>query len=113
MLLASYDEERLERFLLAPLARFTPATITTAEALRAELGRVRDQRYGVTRDEEEEGLSGIATGIRRAGGELLGTLTVSGPTQRLDRHPGRHAVDHLLRAAGQIESALSTSKLID
>ncbi len=37
VLLATYDEERLERFLLEPLARFTPSTITTAEALRAEL----------------------------------------------------------------------------
>ena len=106
VLLATYDEERLEHFLLEPLARFTPSTITTAEALRAELARVREQQYAVTRDEDEEGLSGIATGIRGQSEELLGVLTVSGPTQRLDRQRGRHAVDHLLRAAGQIEAAL-------
>ena len=29
-----------------------------------------------------------------------------GPTQRLDRQRGRHAVDHLLRAAGEIGAAL-------
>ena len=38
VLLATYDEERLERFLLEPLARFTPSTITTAGELRTELG---------------------------------------------------------------------------
>ena len=38
ILLATFDEERLERFLLEPLARFTPSTITTADALRTELG---------------------------------------------------------------------------
>jgi DNA-binding IclR family transcriptional regulator len=106
VLLASYDDERLERFLLEPLARFTPSTITTAEALLADLERVRKLRYAVTRDEDEEGLSGIATGIRGLSDELLGVLTVSGPTQRLDRQRGRHAVDRLLRAAGQIEAVL-------
>ena len=106
VLLATYDEERLARFLGEPMARFTPATITTAAALRAELGRVREQRYAVSRDEEEEGLSGISVGIHGPTDELLGALTVGGPTQRLDRQRGRHAVDHLLRAAGQVETAL-------
>jgi DNA-binding IclR family transcriptional regulator len=74
--------------------------------LLADLERVRKLRYAVTRDEDEEGLSGIATGIRGQADELLGVLTVGGPTQRLDRQRGRHAVDHLLRAAGQIGAAL-------
>jgi DNA-binding IclR family transcriptional regulator len=106
VLLATYDEERLGRFLLEPLPRFTPATITSAEALRAELSRVREQRYAVARDEEEESLSGIATAIHGRADELLGVLTVGGPTQRLDTRRGSHAVDHLLRAARQIESVL-------
>jgi DNA-binding IclR family transcriptional regulator len=106
VLLASYDEERLERFLREPLARFTPSTITNPEALRAELRRVREQRYSACWDEEEEGLSGLSTGIYGQADELLGALTVGGPTQRLDRQRGRHAVDHLLRAAGLIEASL-------
>ena len=110
VLLASYDDEHLERFLSEPLARFTSATITTAGALRAELERVREQRYAVSRDEEEEGLSGIATGICGPAGELVGVLTVGGPTQRLDRQRGRHAVDHLLRAASRIASVLQRGR---
>jgi DNA-binding IclR family transcriptional regulator len=106
VLLATYDDERLERFLDEPLARFTTSTITTAEALREELRRVREQRYALSRDEEEEGLSGIATAIRGLADELLGVLAVGGPTQRLDRQRGRHAVDHLIHAAGEIESVL-------
>jgi DNA-binding IclR family transcriptional regulator len=105
-LLATYDDERLERFLAEPLARFTPSTITSAEALRAELRRVREQRYAVSLDEEEDGLSGISTAIRGPGDQLLGVLSLGGPTQRLDRQRGRNAVEHLLRAAGQIEAAL-------
>jgi len=106
VLLATYDDQRLERFLDEPLARFTPSTITTAETLRAELQRVREQRYADSRDEEEEGLSGVSTGIYGQGDELLAVLTLGGPTQRLDRQRGRDAVDHLVRAAGQVEAAL-------
>lgn len=106
VLLATFDDERLERFLAEPLARFTPFTITTAEALRVELERVREQRYAVSHDEEEEGLSGIATVVRGRADELLGVLGVGGPTQRLDRQRGRHAIDDLVRAAGEIESVL-------
>jgi DNA-binding IclR family transcriptional regulator len=105
VLLATYDEERLERFLREPLERFTPSTITTADALRSELVRVREQRYAFTRDEEEEGLSGVATAVRGQADELLGVITVSGPTQRLDRQR-QGAADHLLRAADRIESVL-------
>src|SRR5690349_12467797 len=71
ILLATYDDERLEHFLDEPLARFTPSTITTAHALRTELQRVREQRYAVCRDEEEEGLAGISTAIRGPADELL------------------------------------------
>jgi DNA-binding IclR family transcriptional regulator len=112
LLLASLDEERLERFLGEPLASFTASTITTAEALRAQLARVRKQRYAVTRDEEEEGLSAVATGINGQGDELLGVLTVSGPTQRLDRQRGRQAANHLLSAAGQIEAVLRRGVMV-
>ncbi len=106
VLLATYDDERLERLLLEPLTRFTPMTITSADELRAEVQRAREQRYAVAMDEEEEGLAGISTGIHGQGGELLGVLSVGGPTQRLDRQRGRHAIDHLLQAGGRIESTL-------
>ena len=107
MLLATYDEERLERFLHEPLVRFTPSTITTAESLRSELERVRELRYAFVIDEEEEGLSGVATGIHGPDGRTRWACSrSSGPTQRLDPDRGGHAVDHLLRAAGQIESVL-------
>jgi len=106
VLLATCDEARLERLLQEPLARFTQSTITTVDALRSELERIRELRYAFVIDEEEEGLSAVATAIHGHTDELLGVLCVAGPTQRLDPRRGRHAVDHLLRAANQIESVL-------
>jgi IclR family transcriptional regulator, acetate operon repressor len=106
VLLAAWDDEPLERFLREPLVRFTPSTITTAGELRVDLGRVREQGYALCIDEAEEGLSGVATGIHGPADELVGVLTLSGPTQRLDGHRVRSAAEQLARAAGRIESAL-------
>lgn len=104
VLLAAYDEERLERFLSEPLTRFTNSTLTSSEVLRSELGRIREQRYAYTIDEEEEGLTGVGAGIRGHADELLGVVTVSGPTQRLTGQRRRDAVDQLLSAVDRIES---------
>ena len=106
VLLSTYDDERLERVLRGPLDRFTPGTTTTATDLRAEVGVVREQRYALTVDELEEGLSGVAAGIRGPADELLGVISVSGPTQRLDLHGSRHPVEALLSAVERIEAAL-------
>jgi DNA-binding IclR family transcriptional regulator len=106
ILLASQDDDRLNRMVTEPLERFTPATITTVEELRSELAHVREVRYAFVIDEEEEGLSAVAAGIHGQTGELLGVLTVAGPTQRLNLRNRRHGVDHLLRAVDGIESIL-------
>ena len=106
VLLSTYDEARLEHFLRAPLTPFTPKTVTSSAVLRSEVALAREQRHAFTVDEEEEGLSGVAAGIHGSRGELLGVITVSGPTQRLMLHGGRHVVERLRRAVDQIEAAL-------
>jgi DNA-binding IclR family transcriptional regulator len=106
VLLSTYDDERLEHFLREPLARFTARTVTTAAALRSEVQGVRRQRYACTVDEEEVGLSAVAAGIHGPANELLGVLSVSGPTQRLDLHAGGRVVEHLRAAVDRIETAL-------
>lgn len=106
VLLASYSEERLERFLQEPLTRFTPATITAPEELRAELQRIRERRYAHTIDEDEEGLTGVAAGVYRQDGELLGVITASGPTQRLDGQRVQKAIEQVVQAAGRVEALL-------
>lgn len=105
VLLASYDDELLESFLAEPLPRFTPATITTAEALRIEVSRIREQGFAVVRDEEEEGLSAIAAGVHDRSDELLAVLVAAGPTQRLDRQR-QVVIERLLGGAALAETVL-------
>ncbi|HEX5560323.1 MAG TPA: IclR family transcriptional regulator [Nocardioidaceae bacterium] len=64
------------------LERRTDRTITTLEALREELDLVRRQRYAVSIDELETGLSAIAAPVEGRDGVMC-AIGVSGPTARL------------------------------
>ncbi|HEX2103465.1 MAG TPA: IclR family transcriptional regulator [Solirubrobacteraceae bacterium] len=106
LLLSTYDEQRLERFLRDPLPALTPHTITTKRALRQELERICAQGHAATVDELEEGLAGVSVGIFGEPGALVGTINVSGLSQRLDQTARRRAVEHMRDVVDDIEAAL-------
>jgi DNA-binding IclR family transcriptional regulator len=64
------------------LERRTERTVTTREALIAELAGIRRARYAVTLDELETGLSAIAAPVEGKDGVIC-AIGVSGPTARL------------------------------
>jgi DNA-binding IclR family transcriptional regulator len=106
LLLSTYDEQRLERFLRDPLPALTPHTVTTKRALRQELDQIRVQGHATTVDELEEGLAGVSVGIFDAPGALVGAINVSGLSQRLDEAARRRAVEHIRDVVDDIEAAL-------
>ena len=105
MLLSTYDKQRLERFLRDPLPALTPHTITTKRALRRELEQIRAQGHATTVDELEEGLAGVSVGIVGESGALLGTINVSGLSQRLDAAARARAVEQLRAVVDELEAA--------
>jgi DNA-binding IclR family transcriptional regulator len=64
------------------LERRTDRTITTREALAAELATIRRLRYAATVDELETGLTAIAAPVEGRDGVIC-AIGVSGPTARL------------------------------
>jgi DNA-binding IclR family transcriptional regulator len=104
--LSTYDEARLERFLRDPLPALTPHTITSRRALREEVERDRARGYSSTIDELEEGLASVSVGIFGESGALVGTVNVTGLTQRFDDAARRRAVEHMRDIIGDIETAL-------
>ena len=103
LLLASYDEARLDEFLAAPLPSYTRATITHPDALRAEIAQVRGDRYSVAVDELEDGLAALAVGLADADGKLVAMVSVSGPSFRFDEAARAAALEPVREAAGAIE----------
>jgi DNA-binding IclR family transcriptional regulator len=106
LLLSTYDEERLERFLRDPLPALTPHTITTRRALREEIERTRARGYASTVDELEEGLAGVSVGIFGESGELVGVINVTGLSQRFDETTRQRAVDQMRDVVDDIEASL-------
>ncbi len=69
--------------LLGDLDRYTERTVTDPDQLRRELAQVRGSGHARAIDELEVGLAALAVPVRNAAGELIASLSVSGPTFRL------------------------------
>jgi DNA-binding IclR family transcriptional regulator len=105
VLLCGLDAERLDD-TLGSLAAYTDMTITKKERLRAELDLVRAQGYAVAVDELEVGLTAAAAPIRNAHGDVIASMSVSGPTFRLTAARVHVVVGQLVEAAEEVSHRL-------
>jgi DNA-binding IclR family transcriptional regulator len=105
VLLSGLDQQRLDA-VLGKLPTYTPATITRKPKLREELERVRDQGYAVAVDELEVGLTAIAAPIRNAHGDVVASMSVSGPTFRLTADRMDDVIGLLIAAADEVSHRL-------
>lgn len=88
------------------LRSYTPATITSGKRLLAAVAAVRDVGYAVAVDELERGLTAVATPIRNASGDVRASMSLSGPTFRLDQPRLDEVIPELLAAAAQVSERL-------
>jgi IclR family acetate operon transcriptional repressor len=65
------------------LQSLTPNTIVDRSVLEGQFGNIRRRGFAESVDELEDGFSGVATVVRGGMGEVLGALSICGPTQRL------------------------------
>ncbi|MEQ5868704.1 IclR family transcriptional regulator [Sagittula sp. NFXS13] len=82
-LLAQMEGERLARHLAGGLQAFTPHTIVTAEALQADLARIRARGFAFDDEERSIGMRCIAAPVFGIAGEVVAGISVSGPTSRV------------------------------
>jgi DNA-binding IclR family transcriptional regulator len=67
------------------LPKFTDNTLTDADTLVRELDKIRRQGYAFDNEEAEKGVSCIGAGIYNDDGRLVAGLSVSAPSDRLNR----------------------------
>jgi DNA-binding IclR family transcriptional regulator len=108
VLLSTCDDARLAQLLPRSLPALTSRTISKRRALRAELERVRAQGFATTVDELEDGLAGASVPILGDDGALVGTLNVSGLSQRLDERARARAVERMRAVVDDVQAALRT-----
>lgn len=105
VLMAWLEEGELED-LLGRLPAFTGSTITTKPQLRRALVSVREQGYAVAVDELEIGLTAIAAPVRNAHGDVISSMSLSGPTFRLNEERVTQVTPLLLEAAEELSHRL-------
>lgn len=67
------------------LARLTPRSITNRGQLEKQLDQIRERGWAMADSELEMGLIAIAAPIFRENGDMIGALSISGPTMRMTR----------------------------
>lgn len=104
--LVAFQEPGFARALLERLTldRYTPRTITTLEALQADLTLTRARGYSVSYEEHLNGVNSVAVAIAGKDGTPIGALVALGPSSRLDTshiHPvGRELIAAARRITG-------------
>jgi DNA-binding IclR family transcriptional regulator len=108
-IMAEMTEDGLNRRLTGELQRFTQNTITDANDLKKQLMIIRQE--GVAIDDEEGflGIRGIAAVLKGGDGNVVGAITILGPTIRLTREKLRSCVPLIKEHAQKISQALGYS----
>lgn len=88
------------------LRRFTGNTITSLPALTRELDDVRARGYAIAIDELEVGLTAVSAPIRNSHGEIIASMSVSGPTFRIDARRLPQLAHAVIRAAEDVSLRL-------
>jgi DNA-binding IclR family transcriptional regulator len=105
VLLSELDQHRLDA-ALGKLTAYTPQTIVRKAELRTALERVREQGYALAADELEVGLTAAAAPVRNAHGDILASISVSGPSFRLTEDRLSGVVTALVAAAAEVSHRL-------
>jgi DNA-binding IclR family transcriptional regulator len=83
--LIAFEQDGFNR--LSPiLSSLTSRTITQFDVLEKQLGDIRRRGFAETVDELEEGFSGVGAVVRGGMGEVLGALSICGPSQRMSEN---------------------------
>lgn len=108
ILLAGLPDEELDTYLATVrLDRLTARTVSSAAALRGELGRIRSQGWALVNQELEEGLRAIAAPIRDRTGRVVAAVNVSAHASRMSLEAMRRdLLPPLLKTAAKIDADL-------
>jgi DNA-binding IclR family transcriptional regulator len=106
VLLAYLPAAEIADCLAPPLRRFTAHTFTDLAGFPRLLGEVRRRGYATAVDELEDGLTAVAAPVRNAEGNVVASISASGPSFRIpaDRIPAM--ADAVRRAAAEISRRL-------
>jgi len=106
-IIAYHEEEKIDQLLGDKvLQRFTPRTTTDLAQLKQELRQIRKQGYAVCDEEIEPGVRALSVPVCDRTGQVCASISVLGPTGRLDAEKQQAMLPHLWNAARQVSRSL-------
>lgn len=107
LLLSTFSEEKLDQFIaIKGLPRYTENTITTKERLVKELEKIRRNGYAEIYQERESNMSCFSYPIRNYTGRIIAGISVTGPSDRVNRELLGDRLHYLEEAAQEISVLL-------
>src|SRR5205823_510639 len=104
--LLAYQSEKVIDSVIATtgLPAYTEQTITDPHQFRQELATIRQYGYAVDNGEQEEGVRCLAVPVHGTDGKVVATISISGPSSRLDSA----RISALIPEVKRISSALTS-----
>ncbi len=106
VLLAGMSDDEVRAVLTEELPAYTTRTMTDVVDVVAQLAGVRHDGYVVVVDELEHGLSAVAAPVRNIHGDVIASMSVSGPTFRFTAELVDRARTELVRCAVEVSRRL-------
>lgn len=107
VLLAGIEENEWDSYLEGPINAITANTITDIESYKEEVRLTREQGYGTSDGEIDEGGRAVAVPLFDREGKVLAALSVEGPTFRMDEEKMTHYLALLREEAKIIRDQLT------
>lgn len=106
VLLSAMSDTEAARVVGRKPRTFTERTVTSSVELVNQLAAVRASGYAVAVDELEVGLTAVAAPVRNAHGDVVASLSVSGPSFRLEGDRLAAATTATVAAAAELSRRL-------
>ncbi|KHA53882.1 IclR family transcriptional regulator [Sulfitobacter geojensis] len=109
MYLSSLSPRHLAKFLSsAALEAHTDKTLTTSDALMAEVATIRERGYSTDNEEFMNGMVAVAVPIRDDLGRLMSTISLHAPDQRVSVSDLENHLDRLRSAAQDLSEMMQS-----
>lgn len=108
-ILAYQTESFIEEIIEGDLQRFTPQTMTQPNRLRKELEKIRVDGYAKSESEYTPDVIAWAVPVRDYKNKVNSSVTLSGPTYRLNNFDENKAIYQLKETALEIERILRST----
>ena len=110
VLLAFQSAEKIEQIIAGGLTPYTDHTLTDTDELRRHLEEIRMLGYAIDDEEIEMGLRCIAAPIRDHSSNVIASISIAGPTQRITKKRLISFAQEIICTAENISQRLGFSR---